>query len=134
MRPNLPSILVAFVLACAAGGAAAQVSDGNWLYDHYLAWKKVESGESSGTLPWVDMVKASTYQQYVKGVVDGVRVAAAPGCRHFNPEFGTLGQKLEVVGEFLEKNPDNRDRSAGLIVVAALRLAYPCNVRAPGSR
>lgn len=134
MRPILPSILVAIAFTVAASAAAAQASDGHWLYDQYLAWKKMERGEPSDTLPWVDMVKASSYQQYVKGVVDGVRVAAAPGCRHFNPEFGTLGQKLEVVGEFLERNPDQRDRSAGLIVVAALRAAYPCDVRVPGSR
>ncbi|MFZ5555242.1 MAG: Rap1a/Tai family immunity protein [Pseudomonadota bacterium] len=122
----------AAVLALAAAGAApAQTSDGHWLYDQYLAWKKMDRGDPGDTLPWVEMVQANAYQQYVKGVVDGVRVAAAPGCKHFNPDFGTLGQKLEVVGEFLEKHPENRDRSAGLNVIGALRLAYPCGIKAP---
>jgi hypothetical protein len=118
----------------AAGPAAGQTSDGHWLYDQYLAWKKVERGDPSDTLPWVDMVKANAYQQYVKGVVDGARVMAAPGCKHFNPDFATLGQKLDVVGEFLEAHPETHDRSAGIIVIGALRIAYPCEVKAPNKR
>lgn len=133
MCRNAIRIVLALALT-AAGSAAAQTSDGHWLYDQYLAWQKVERGAPSDLLPWVEMVKANAFQQYVKGVVDGVRVAAAPGCKHFNPSFGTLGQKLQVVGEYLETHPEHRGRSAGLLVVGALREAYPCDVRAPASR
>jgi hypothetical protein len=58
---------------------------------------------------------------YVLGVSD-----MAQNKEHCSPQSVTSGQTRDVVKQYLEQNPANRDLVADLLVRVSLAIAWPC--------
>lgn len=105
-------LLIATV-ACAATLAHAEFYSGNDLYYRMI------SPESSQRI---------LAQGYVAGVAD-----AAYGTLYC-PAIGvTLGQLVDMTKSLLEKNPDQRHKTADSFVMHAISTAFPCAKSKKGS-
>lgn len=96
---------------------AAQAMDGNELLAGYNSYKRVKAGIATGT----DAYDGGLFDGYVSGVFDsavGLVLCAASDVKS--------GRIQEVVGQFLETHPANRQRPAVLLATQALMKSFSC--------
>lgn len=107
MKKTLLAILLA-----AAGIAHAEFVDGNKL----LSMMKTPG-------------QTAIAMGYVSGVADALN-----GSLICYPEGGTVGQAHDMTRNFLEANPQYRERSADVIVGAALVTHWPCKKKSSAAQ
>ena len=114
------------------GPAVGQGMDGNVLLD------RCRSG---------DLVPKSLCAGYITGVNDGARFGYATAIFHYDrdsfftagldrtvsrrieyclPENSTVRQTVDVVVDFLARNPQRRHEPGSVLIIDALKNAFPC--------
>lgn len=110
-----------FVLAMLAssGFSSADFYDGNELYNRLKDYKS-ENTQSA--------IKAGAGQGYILGVADAMdgRLDPVTKFKFCLPKNVKVGQLIDVVFAFLDKNPQSRHFSAWSLVLAAYEAAFPC--------
>lgn len=97
---------LALALAVASAPAHAEFYSGNDLYERIRSRDSIERLEAI---------------MYIAGAADAHRgVISCP-----SPEV-TLGQVLDLVRNYLERNPERRHHPGDWAVAAALRPVFPC--------
>ncbi|MCK2179411.1 hypothetical protein MUN35_06845 [Hafnia paralvei] len=97
--------------------ACAGFISGNDLYGLYKAYKHIELDSATDK----DFRDANEYMGYVTGVSD-----ALDGFVYCPPSGITRGQLSDMVGQYIDKNPDIRHHSASNIMMIYLSDKYPC--------
>lgn len=117
----LRKISASLILALAVTGAHA--TDGNELLDGYRQYKKADT----------DSAIASGY--YFKGFVWGVTVGFANlSDRLCLPDNVTDEQIFDIVGTYVNDHPEERHKSASLLIMRALKNIFPCAQANPSSK
>lgn len=91
----------------------ASAFDGNTLY----SWGKERANS-------VNSFNSGAYSGYVLGVVDSFSQNSI--CL---PNGAQNSQILDVVYNYLNAHPENRNRHAGVLVLIAMEQAFPCKKR-----
>ena len=89
---------------------------GNRLVELMREYDKDEPGISSGE---VNLVRVGVFLAYVTGVYDTLSFAFS------TPDGMTVGQICAIVSKYLKNHPERWSESADLLVVDALREAFP---------
>ena len=108
--------ITAVCLLCIAMNAQAGSLDGNKLVK---GMRDYESFERDGSQ--VATSKATHFLGYVSGVADAVN-----GVLYCPPQNANLGQAASIVVQFMSANPARWSESAAVLVVDALKKAFPC--------
>lgn len=68
-------------------------------------------------------------QGYVLGIIDYVNLIRSVNSKEHSycaPDNVTLIQSVDIVRQYLEKHPENRNKPATMIVLSSLNAAFPC--------
>ncbi|TCD20197.1 hypothetical protein E0D81_09390 [Lelliottia amnigena] len=90
--------------------------DGNDLYEAYKAY-------DSNNPTYKQMNQATLFMAYVRGVSD---VLSLQNLICY-PDNVTVGQALDIVGNYLRDNPEKRNMSPSVLVGMPLMSKYPCS-------
>lgn len=112
-RIGIILLLVAFLLASSPAHAAR---DGNWLMEGRRAHKRITN--RTGTPG--DYATSLLRIGYISGVVDSFN-----GSLFTVPAGATVDQTVEIVGKYLEQNPQKWASAGWVLVVEALTEAFP---------
>jgi hypothetical protein len=94
--------------------------DGNWLVKGWEEDQKITKSSSGDRK--LDFQTASAFLGYVMGIADSLN-----GIMWNLPKNATVKQILSVVGKYLEANPEKWNQAACVLVVEALKSAFPKN-------
>ena len=110
-------LIVGLLLLSMVGAASA---DGHWdtCGNFFQFWKAFEKENKNPTELW----QAADFMGYVSGWVDADKVHNKKGINF--PTGFTKGQAIQIVGNWLERNPALWHRHRGKCVYWALREAY----------
>jgi len=107
-------IIISAMVLCTSGNLFAQIIDGNKLVADMREFEKAESKDSTANYQ-----QAYFFIGYVTGVYDSSDDV------YFYPAKPTIAQICSIVSKYLKDNPDKLSRSADLIIIDALRQAFP---------
>lgn len=101
------------------GQAQAVFYDGNKLMEDYKEYKKASTSSENQSIVWVS---DGLFMGYVQGVSDALdsKICWPAG------EEVKLKAVCAIVGNYLEAHPEEWGKSGDVIVLKALKKAYPC--------
>ena len=106
--------LIAAMVLCSSWDSSAQIIDGNKLVADMQEFEKTENHD-----PAANYQQAYFFIGYVTGVYD------SSDDIYFYPAKPTISQICSIVSKYLKDNPDKWSGPADLIVIDALRKAFP---------
>jgi len=106
--------LIAAMVLCSSWNSSAQIIDGNKLVADMHEFEKAEKHD-----PAANYQQAYFFIGYVTGVYD------SSDDFYFYPAHPTIEQICSIVAKYLKDNPDKWSGSADLIIIDALRKAFP---------
>ncbi|MGS1116855.1 Rap1a/Tai family immunity protein [Castellaniella sp. UC4442_H9] len=112
----LAAIFISGLTLCGTVASATYI-DGSQL----KAWSDGNYRVEHGSKSWSDVHDEALLIGYISGVSDTVN-----GLFFCPPSNAKLGQLMGVVRKHLLANPESWNMSAGMLVIAALRQAFPC--------
>lgn len=114
------SLLLLLLLAFTNVAAGQQL--GRELVESWRARQRPISDRASNVDRALHLMEIARYNFYVMGVVDTL-----PPYTMFCPESTvTRAQILDVVGRYLEAHPEQHHHAAWLLIIGALKEAFPC--------
>ena len=114
----MKKLFVLALLLVISSTANASFMSGNNLMERYRSYKEYNAGNPSEE----DLMLGMMYLGYVAGasdVLDNLEMI----CK---PKGMTVGQAAQIVGKYLDDNPQELHISAGTLVFKALSEHYPC--------
>lgn len=114
----MKKLLLAMMLIGVAYTATA-ASNGNDLYEWGMAFERVNG---LGSRDPADTMKAGLFMGYVTSAADFTKVLGTT-C---SPEDVINGQNFDIVFNYLKSHPEKRTDTAALVMVNAMKEAYPC--------
>ena len=107
-------IALAAMVLCSSRDLSAQIIDGNKLVADMHEFEKAERHD-----PAANYQQAYFFVGYVTGVYD------ASDDVYFYPAKPTIAQVCSIISKYLKDNPDKLSGPADLIIIDALRKAFP---------
>lgn len=109
---SIKTLILSIAITLLALPAVAQERFGSYFVtgNQLLAW--IDSGDTAERLQAL---------HYIAAVSD-----TTGGVEHCAPDQVTMGQSRDLVRSTLIRQPQIRHRSAALLVVVSLRVAFPC--------
>jgi len=107
-------IILALLVLCISSDSSAFFEDGNNLVRRLREFEKARAGD-----PNANYDDATYYMGFVIGVHD------ATAYNYNTPSQITVGQIWAVVAKYLKDNPEKWSQPASLLVMEALRKAFP---------
>jgi hypothetical protein len=118
MKKIIVAVCLFVMMIILSNEALAAFYDGNDLVDFWRSYKVMMVEKRNFGIEQV--TKANIYSGYVAGVAD-----AYNGNMISIPSTVTVSQLCEIVGKYLEDNPDLRHAEASGLVLLALGKHYP---------
>jgi hypothetical protein len=113
-RAVITAIFIVYCLPAAGFGPEEGFSSGNYLYSCYLELKK-------GGDQYPNDLQSGIFVGYIAGVRD-----IAVLSKLITLPAGIIFEQLcDVVGIYLENHPEERHKSAGILIFKALQSAFP---------
>ena len=114
---RLTALLVGAAIAVATVNAGASFQNGNWLLSRLQEYGRPES------------VKRTLSEAFLEGQASGYIQGAfdmGAGAFFCPPNSVNVRQILDMVRQFLESNPARRHEPADVLVIDAMKTAFPC--------
>jgi hypothetical protein len=112
-----------FLASLASGQQAAPSGDVNSLYKSGNGFLRVCGSRDAMPSDPVDAYALGVCDGYVIGVVTGAGLKAGTYC--LGPAV-TNSQTFNIVLKFMKDNPAQTDRRTDLLIVDAMKAAFPC--------
>ena len=107
----MKKFLIALIIAVNANYVFAGFTNGNELYQWLEEYEKPKGSNFESGL----------YGGYVAGVVD-----AGNGILFCTTSGVNRGQNLAVIAKYLKNNPEKWSQSADVLLINAMKQAFPC--------